>query len=121
MKFNYLVLYLNDTKAAAKFWMDNFNYVIKETIDAGGFDILTIGSEDSDANFQLVPLKLMENNPNNLNLETPSICFYTDDLEKTHKKLQSQSVKVSDIMNHGGMNTFAFFDLENNAFAMVEK
>jgi hypothetical protein len=40
-----------------------------------------------DAEFELVPLEVMKDNPDGLDLVTPSICFHVDDLEAIHDVL----------------------------------
>lgn len=117
----YVVLYLNDTEKAAEFWTKNFEFEVKNTVEAGEHQVITIGAVNSQTNFELVPLALMADNPYNLNLEIPSICLYTDDLEIEHTRLEQLGVTVTPIEDHGGRNSFAVIDLEENAFAVVQR
>lgn len=117
----YVVLYLNDTVAAAKFWADTFDFEIKKEVQVGEHKVITIGAENSETNFELVPLGLMADNPYNLNLGIPSICLGTDDLHAEHKRLTNLGVNVSEIADHGGRESFAVIDLEENAFAIAQR
>ncbi len=117
----YVVLYLNDTEKAAEFWQTNFGFEIKNELDAGGHKVITIGAKDSQTNFELVPLALMEDNPYNLNLGMPSICLFTDDLEAEHKRLTDLGANVTEISDHGGRMSFAIVDLEGNGIAMMQR
>lgn len=117
----YVVLYMNDTVKAAKFWQDTFGFEIKNEVAAGEYKVITIGAVDSQTNFELVPLALMADNPYNLNLDLPSICLYTNDLQAEHDRLTSLGTNVTSIEDHGGRQSFAVLDEDQNAFAMVER
>ncbi len=121
VQIGYVVLYLEDTLAGAKFWQDNFDFVVKNEVEAGEHKVITVGAQDGQTKFELVPLALMENNPFNINLEIPSICLLTDDLESTHASLTEGGANVTEIADHGGKNTFAIIDSEGNAFAIAQR
>ncbi|WOO88631.1 VOC family protein [Mollicutes bacterium LVI A0078] len=115
----YVVLYVNDTEKTANFWTTNFGFEIKNEVAAGEHKVITIGATDSQTNFELVPLALMEGNPFNLNLGLPSICLNTDDLQAEHERLTSLGVNVTEISDHGGRMSFAVIDEDGNAFAIA--
>jgi lactoylglutathione lyase len=119
MKVGYVVLYVKDEKASLDFWIHKVGLVLKDSQKAGDFVINKIGFADQDFSFELVPLQLMENNPDGLNLGTPSICFQTNHLEETHKRLKEKNVKLTEISNHFGTNSFAFSDEEDHWFAVM--
>lgn len=119
-EIGYVVLYLKDTQAGAKFWTDNFDFIIKKEVEVGEFKVITVGTKTGTTNFELVPLGLMEDNPHGLNLAIPSICLRVDNLEQTYAELKSKGVEVSPIEDHGGMLTFAVIDSESNAYAVLE-
>ena len=58
--------------------------VEKRRSEAGAFTIAQVGFADQPFAFELVPLELMKDNPDGLDLATPSIAFTVDDLEATH-------------------------------------
>jgi hypothetical protein len=70
-----------------KFWIDRIGMVEKRRTDAGGFAIVQVGFADQSFAFELVPLELMKDNPDNLDLATPSIAFQVDDLGAAHADL----------------------------------
>ncbi len=121
VQIGYVVLYLEDTIAGAKFWQENFDFEIKGEVEAGEHKVITIGAKDGQTNFELVPLALMENNPFNINLGIPSICLLTDDLQGTHAQLTKGGAEVTEISDHGGKNSFAIIDGEGNAFAIAQR
>jgi lactoylglutathione lyase len=120
MKVAYVVLYVNDAEACLRFWTEKVGMVEKARAHAGEFIIPKVGFADQDFGFELVPLALMKENPDGLDLATPSIAFQVDDLESTHSSLVAAGVQTSDIGEHSGMTSFAFSDNENRWFAVIE-
>ncbi len=67
----------------------------------------------------IVPLDLMKDNPDGLDLATPSIAFQVDDLEATHAALVGRGVQATDVGKHQGTRSFAFPDPEGRRFAVT--
>lgn len=120
MKIGYVVLYVNDPTTSLKFWLEKVGMVEKGSKQAGPFSIVRVGFVDQEFSFELVPLELMKNNPNNLDLATPSIAFYVKSLEETRTKLANNGVQVTEIGEHGGIKSFAFIDNEGRGFAVLK-
>ena len=119
MQVGYVVLYVNDAEASGRFWVDQIGMVEKRRTDAGGFTIIQVGFADQPFAFELVPLELMRDNPDNLDLATPSIAFRVDDLRATHASLVARGVQASEIGEHSGTPSFAFADPEGHWFAVT--
>ena len=120
MKLGYVVLYVTDPDACLKFWTQTVGMVEKGSKQAGPFSITKVGFADQEFSFELVPLELMKNNPNNLDLATPSIAFYVSGLAETNASLKAKGVQVTDVADMGGIMSFAMFDNEGRAFAVLE-
>ncbi len=56
-----------------------------------------------------------------LNLNTPSMLFFTENIEQLHKKLVDKKVAVGEIVNMPAGKAFNFADYEGNYFAIMEK
>lgn len=56
-----------------------------------------------------------------LNLKTPSLLFYTEDLEAFREKLLNQEVTVGEVVTMPTGKVFNFADDEENYFAILEK
>ncbi|MEY2959969.1 MAG: hypothetical protein RLZZ01_2537, partial [Actinomycetota bacterium] len=80
MRIGYVVLYVTDAVACLRFWTEQVGMVEKYRQEAGTFSIVRVGFPDQDVAFELVPLALMQDNPDGLDLATPSIAFRVDDL-----------------------------------------
>ncbi len=120
MKIGYVVLYVTDPAASLRFWAEKFGMVEKGSKQAGPFSIVRVGFTDQEFSFELVPLELMQNNPDGLNLGTPSIAFHVSHLQDTRQGLVEKGVNCTEIADHGGVNSFAFSDNENRYFAVLQ-
>ena len=119
MKVGYVVLYVNDAEACRRFWIEQIGMVEKRRADVAGFTIAQVGFPDQPFGFELVPLELMKDNPDGLDLGTPSIAFYVDDLQAAHDDLVGRGVQATDVGEHEGTPSFAFSDPEGHWFAVT--
>ena len=118
MKVGYVVLYVNDAETCRRFWVEQVGMVEKRRDQVGAFTIAQVGFADQTFAFELVPLELMKDNPDNLDLAAPSIAFHVDDLEAAHAELVGRGVKASEVGEHQGTRSFAFSDPEDRWFAV---
>ncbi|MEY4437016.1 MAG: hypothetical protein RL100_480 [Actinomycetota bacterium] len=121
MKVGYVVLYVNNPAECLAFWTEKVGMVEKGRAPAGNFSIVKVGFSDQDFAFELVPLELMKDNPDGLDLATPSIAFNVADLGSTREKLLAAGVQVSEIGEHSGQQVFAFSDNEGRWFAVTKQ
>ena len=119
MQVGYVVLYVNDAEICRRFWVEHVGMVEKRRSEAGGVTFVQVGFADQPFAFELVPLELMKDNPDNLDLGTPSIAFKVDDLEAARATLVGRGVKATEIGDHGGTPSFAFADPEGHWFAVT--
>ena len=119
MEVAYVVLYVNDAEACRDFWVAKIGMAEKRRNEAGGSTLVQVGFADQSFAFELVPLELMKDNPDDLDLGTPSIAFRVDDLEATHATLVGRGVQATEIGDHEGTPSFAFADPEGHWFAVT--
>ena len=119
MKVGYVVLYVHDVEACARFWVEKVGMVERSRTQAGTLQIVKVGFADQDFAFELVPLALMNDNPDGLDLATPSIAFQVDDLAAARTALVAKGVDATELGEHGGMASFAFPDNEGRWFAVI--
>lgn len=120
MRVGYVVLYVNDVDACSTFWTEKFDMAVRETMQVGEHTVVRVGFTDQNFSLELVPLSMMKDNPDGLDLATPSMCFYVDNLAEVHNKLSQRSVEVTELMEHFGTKNFAFSDNEGRWFAVIE-
>jgi len=120
MRLGYVVLYVTDPAACLAFWTEKVGMVEKGSKQAGPFSIVQVGFADQEFSFELVPLDLMKDNPDGLDLATPSIAFHHANLGELRDSLVAKGIVASEVGNHGGVTAFAFSDNENRWFAVTE-
>ena len=120
MKVGYVVLYVDDAEVCRRFWVEQIGMVEKQRSEAGGSTIMQVGFADQPFAFELVPIALMKDNPDGLDLATPSIGFTVEDLEDAHDGLVSRGVQATDVGDHQGTPSFAFSDPEGRWFAVTQ-
>jgi lactoylglutathione lyase len=120
MQVGYVVLYVKDPAECLKFWTEKIGMVQKGSKSAGDFTIFQVGFPDQSFSFELVPIDLMKNNPDGLDLATPSIAFHDKDLVATRERLVAAGVQASEVGQHSGTTAFAFSDNEGRWFAVTE-
>jgi lactoylglutathione lyase len=120
MKVGYVVLYVDDAEACRRFWVEQVGMVEKRRQEAAGFVIAQVGFADQSFGFELVPLALMKDNPDGLDLATPSIAFHVDDLAATRAGLVERGVQATEVGAHQGTPSFAFSDPEGRWFAVTQ-
>ena len=118
-RVRYVVLYVNDAEACRRFWIDQVGMVEKHRAEFNGFSIVQVGFADQPFAFELVPLALMADNPDGLDLATPSIALQADDLEAARAALLERGVTALEIGEHSGVRSFAFSDPEGRWFAVT--
>lgn len=120
MKCGYVVLYVNDSAACLRFWTEQVGMVEKGRIQVDGFSVVKVGFADQDFDFELVPLDLMKDNPDGLDLATPSIAFRVDELHTARAELVAKGVQATEVGEHSGIASFAFPDNEDRWFAVIQ-
>ena len=120
MKVGYVVLYVSDPEKSLQFWREKLGMIEKGRNEFGSYSIIKVGFAEQDFTFELVPLKLMESNPEGINLGAPSTAFYVSNLEETRSTLLAKEIECSEITDLGGVKTFGFADNESRWFAVLE-
>lgn len=119
MRVGYVVLYVTNPEECLRFWTDKVGMVEKSRKAAGELAVVEVGFADQDFSFELVPLALMKENPDGLDLATPSIAFRVDDLDATRAELVANGVLATEPGEHSGVMAFAFQDNESRWFAVT--
>ena len=119
MKVRYVVLYVDDADACRRFWVEQVGMVEKQHDEIGAFTIAQVGFADQPFAFELVPLAMMQDNPDGLDLATPSIAFQVEDLDAARAELVGRGVQATEVGDHQGTRSFAFSDPEGRWFAVT--
>ena len=98
---------------------DLVGMVERSRTQAGTLQIVKVGFADQDFSFELVPLDLMRENPDGLDLATPSAALHVSDLDVARAQLVARGVQASEISTARGPRAFAFSDPEGRWFAVL--
>ncbi len=122
-KVGQIMLYVNDQDGAVNFWTEKVGFtVIADEDDGQGMRWIEIApTKDAETSFILHNKELIAKMQPELNLGTPSLMFFTENLNKLHDDLSGKNITVGEIVNMPAGRVFNFADKENNYFAVMEK
>lgn len=117
------MLYVNDQDEAVRFWTEKLNFtVIAEEDNKQGFRWIEIAPKTgAETTLILHNKEFVSKMSPGLNLDTPSLMFFTENLEQLHNDLKGKDITVGEIVNMPTGRVFNFADHEENYFAVLEK
>ena len=121
-KIGQIMLYVNNQDEAVKFWTEQVGFVVVSEEDNGqGMRWIEIApTKDAETSFVLHNKALIAEMQPELNLNTPSLLLFTDQLDALHKDLSDKQLTVGEIMTMPSGRVFNFADNEGNYFAIKE-
>jgi len=122
-KVGQIMLYVNNQEEVLRFWTEKVGFVVISEVDNGqGMRWMEIApSKEAETSIILHNKELIAKMQPELNLNTPSLMFISDDLDKLHKDFSDKGITVGEIVNMPSGRVFNFADNENNYFAVMEK
>lgn len=122
-KLGQIMLYVNNQDDAVKFWTEKVGFsVISEEDNGQGMRWIEIApTEDAETSIILHNKELVAKMSPGLNLGTPSLMFFSENLEQLHSDLSNKNITVGEIVNMPSGRVFNFADSEENYFAVMEK
>ena len=118
-----VMIYVNNQDEAVKFWTEKVGFTIISEEDNGeGMRWIEIAPQkNSQTTIVLHNKEVIAKMATGINLGTPSLLFFTEDIESLHVKLSNNNVHIGEIMNMPLGKTFNFADNEQNYFAVAER
>lgn len=122
-KIGQIMLYVNNQDEAKKFWTEKVGFtVISEEDNGQGMKWIEIApTAQAETSIVLHNKELISKMQPELNLQTPSLLLFTENLDALYEDLQSKQVKVGDLVTMPTGRVFNFADSEDNYFAVLEK
>lgn len=121
-KVGQVMLYVNNQDEAAEFWTKKLGFTLVADEKAEGMRWIEIApSAKAETSIILHNRETVANMSPEVNLETPSLMFFTEDAEKLHKEFASKNITVGEIVEMASNKVFNFADNEDNYFAVMEK
>ena len=118
-----IMLYVNNQAEAVDFWIEKVGFsVISEEDNGQGMKWIEIApTKGAETSIILHNKELIAKMQPELNLGTPSLMFFTDNLDKLYENLSNNNITVGEIVNMPSGRVFNFADSEENYFAVMEK
>lgn len=116
------MLYVNNQDDAVNFWTEKVGFqVISEEKNDHMRWIEIAPAKDSETSIILHDKELVAKFSPGVNLGTPSLMFFTENLDELYSSLSNKNVKVGEIINMPSGRVFNFADDEDQYFAVMEK
>ncbi|MBY8914038.1 VOC family protein [Bacillus sp. YC2] len=117
-----IMLYVNNQDEALKFWTEKAGFRVVSDENGQGFRWIEIApTKEAETSIILHDKEFIAKMQPELNLKTPSIMFFTENLDKLYKDFSDRNITVGDIVNMPSGRVFNFADHEKNYFAVMEK
>ena len=122
-KVGQIMLYVNNQDEAVNFWIEKVGFtVISDENNGQGMRWIEIApTKEAETSIILHNKELISSMQPELNLGTPSLMFFSDNLDQLYNGLINKNVIVGEIVNMPSGRVFNFADGENNYFAVMEK
>jgi lactoylglutathione lyase len=121
-KLGQVMVYVNNQKEAKRFWTEKagFHVIAEEKEgDVSWIEIAPTG-EGKTSIVLHDKQKIAKMSPE-LNLGTPSLMFFSDDLDGLYHTFSSKDITVGKIVKTPSGRVFNFADEEDNYFAVMER
>jgi lactoylglutathione lyase len=121
-KVGQIMLYVNNQDEAVNFWTEKVGFSVISEENNGQMRWIEIApTNDAETSIILHNKELISKMAPELNLGTPSLMFFTQNLEQLHSDLSNKNVTVGEIVTMPSGRVFNFADSEQNYFAVTEK
>lgn len=117
-----IMLYVNDQQTSLQFWIEKIGFKLIAENDEGEFKWYEVASsEQTETTIVLQDKQTVAKMSPELNLGTPSLMFYTNDIEKLYQTYKNKEITVGELVEMPFGKIFNFADNEENYFAVMEK
>lgn len=117
-----VMIYVDNQDEAKSFWTEKVGFTVRSEVKEGEFRIIEIApTKDAETSFVLQDKQLVAKMEPYLNLGTPSLMFFTEDVESLYEEFKEKEITVGDLVEIPSGKVFNFADGENNYFAVIEK
>ncbi|KKK36407.1 glyoxalase [Mesobacillus campisalis] len=122
-KVGQIMLYVHNQDEAVKFWKEKLGFVVISEENSGqGFRWIEIAPrKGAETSIILHDKEFVAKMSPGLNLDTPSLMFFTENFDQLHQDLANKNITVGEIMNMPTGRVFNFADNEENYFAVMER
>ncbi|MEI2441223.1 VOC family protein [Priestia megaterium] len=121
-KVGQIMVYVNDQDQAVKFWTEKMGFqVISEQNNKQGMKWIELAPvAGAETTIILHNKQLIAKMQPELNVGTPSLLFFTENVDELYGDLTAKGVTVGEIVSMPSGRVFNFSDSEGNYFAVME-
>ncbi|BFJ00834.1 MULTISPECIES: VOC family protein [Priestia] len=121
-KVGQIMVYVNDQDQAVKFWTDKMGFqVISRQDNEQGMKWIELAPvANAETTIILHNKQLIAKMQPELNVGTPSLLFFTENVDELYRDLTAKNVTVGEIVSMPSGRVFNFSDSEGNYFAVME-
>ncbi|MED3820271.1 VOC family protein [Priestia megaterium] len=121
-KVGQIMVYVNDQDQAVKFWTDKMGFqVISQQENEQGMKWIELApAANAETTIILHNKQLIAKMQPELNVGTPSLMFFTENVDELYRDLTAKGVTVGEIVSMPSGKVFNFSDSEDNYFAVME-
>ncbi|QFG00483.1 VOC family protein [Psychrobacillus glaciei] len=122
-KVGQIMLYVNNQEETVKFWTEKAGFsVISDEDNGQGMRWIEIApTNDAETSIVLHNKELIAKMQPELNLNTPSLLFFSENLDQLYKDFSEKEITVGELVTMPSGRVFNFADNEGNYFAIMEK
>lgn len=121
-KLGQVMLYVNNQDESLKFWTEKAGFTLVAEETSGPVRWIEIApTKDTQTSIVLHNKELIAKMQPELNLSTPSMLFFSEELDRLYQDLSDKGVKVGELVTMPTGRVFNFADNEGNYFAVLEK
>ncbi|TQR35831.1 VOC family protein [Brevibacillus brevis] len=121
-KVGQIMLYVNNQDQAVNFWTENLGFRVVSEEKNGEMRWIEIApAQGAETSIVLHNKEFVAKMSPGMNLGTPSLLFFSENIEELRTDLMNKNVKVGDIVTMPSGRVFNFADDEENYFAILEK
>ncbi|MBB2483297.1 VOC family protein [Bacillus sp. APMAM] len=121
-KVGQIMLYVNNQDEAVDFWTEKVGFSVVSEENNGEMRWIEIApTKGAETSIILHNKEFVAKMSPELNLGTPSLMFFSENLDELRSNLSNNNVKVGEIVNMPSGRVFNFADNEENYFAVMEK
>ena len=118
-----VMVYVNNLEKAKEFWTKKLDFIVlEENLKIQGLRRIEVAPKKAMTSIVLTDKAFVAEMEPEMNLGTPSLMFFTDDLEQLYSDMTEKEITLGDLVTMpSGEKVFNFADDENNYFAVLEK
>ncbi len=121
-KVGQIMLYVNNQDQAVNFWTEKLGFRVVSEEKNGDMRWIEIApAQGAETSIVLHNKDFVAKMSPGMNLGTPSLLFFSENIEELRNNLINKNVKVGDIVTMPSGRVFNFADDEENYFAILEK